>query len=359
MKYYTYVAKIGNRIYTREIDNKGKCYSGYSNFKPTLYLPAPEEKSNYKSLDNKLLASHTFDSIKDCREFIDSYDGTVNYSILGNRNYVSQYITETYPNLKWDSTKISIYTIDIETSIENGFPDIRIANSSITSITIYSSVQDKYFVFGTGDYTPDQPDKNINYFQGEHEFEMMELFLNWWADNIPDIITGWNCKFFDIPYIVNRLEKIGLESKFLSPIKNLYEKNINIAGKENQTYSISGISLLDYLDLYKKYTYKIRESYRLDYIGKVELGLSKDQNEIPGYELYKTDYQQFINYNIRDVEIVKKLDEKMKLMDLVITMAYDSGINFEDVFSPVKTWAHQSKMKDPQYGITFKITQIE
>ena len=90
MKFYTYVAKVGNRIYTREIDNKGKCYSGYSSFKPTLYLPAPEEKSNYKSLDNKLLASHTFDSIKDCREFIDSYDGAVNYSILGNRNYVSQ-----------------------------------------------------------------------------------------------------------------------------------------------------------------------------------------------------------------------------------------------------------------------------
>ena len=338
MKFYTYVAKVGNRIYTREIDNKGKCYSGYSNFKPTLYLPAPQEKSNYKSLDNKLLGSHTFDSIKDCREFVDSYDGAVNYSILGNRNYVSQYITETYPNIKWDSTKINIYNIDIETSIENGFPDIRIANSAITSITIYSSLQDKYFVFGTEDYTPDQPDKIISYFQCEHEFEMMEVFLNWWTDNIPDIITGWNCKFFDIPYIVNRLEKIGLESKFLSPIKNLYEKNIRIAGKENQTYSITGISVLDYLDLYKKYTYKIRESYRLDYIGKVELGLRKDQNEIPGYELYKTDYQQFINYNIRDVEIVKKLDEKMKLMDLVITMAYDSGINFEDVFSPVKTW---------------------
>jgi len=338
MKFYTYVAKVGNRIYTREIDNKGKCYSGYFNFKPTLYLPAPQEQSNYKSLDNKLLSSYTFDSIKDCREFIEKYDGTINYSILGNRNYVSQYITETYPNLKWDSTKIQIYNIDIETSIENGFPNIRIANSAITSITIYSSLENKYFVFGTGDYTPDQPDKNINYFQCEHEFEMMEVFLNWWADNIPDIITGWNCKFFDIPYIVNRLDKIGLESKLLSPIKQLFEKNVKIAGKENQIYAVTGVSILDYIDLYKKYTYKIRESYRLDYIGKVELGLRKDQNEIPGYELYKTDYQKFINYNIRDVEIVKKLDEKMKLLDLVITMAYDSGINFEDVFSPVKTW---------------------
>ncbi len=338
MKFYTYVAKVGNRIYSREIDNKGITYSGYTNFKPTLYLPAPEDKSDFKSLDNKPLGSHTFDSIKDCREFVDSYDGTVNYSIRGTRNYVSQYITETYPKLKWDSTKINIYNIDIETSIDNGFPDIRTANSAITSITIYSSLQDKYYAFGTGDYIPDQPDKSISYFKCDNEHEMMEVFLNWWKDNIPDIITGWNCKFFDIPYIVNRLEFLGLSSKLLSPIKNIYEKNIRIAGRENQTYSITGVSVLDYIDLYKKYTYKVRESYRLDYIGKVELGLQKDQDEIPGYELYKTDYQKFINYNIRDVEIVKKLDDKMKLMDLVITMAYDSGINFEDVFSPVKTW---------------------
>ena len=338
MLFYTYVAKVGNRIYTREIDNKGETYSGYTNFKPTLYLPAPQDKSDYKSLDNKPLGSHTFDSIKDCRKFVDSYDGTVNYSILGNRNYVSQYITETYPNLQWDSTKIKIYNIDIETSIDNGFPDIRTANSAITSITIHNSINNYYYVFGTGKYTPDQSDKKITYFKCDDEHDMMELFLEWWKKSPPDIITGWNCKFFDIPYIVNRLEVLGLASKLLSPTKNVYERNIKIAGKENQTYSLTGISILDYLDLYKNFTYKVQESYRLDYIGKVELNLRKDQDEIPGYELYKTDYQKFINYNIRDVEIVKKLDEKMKLLDLVITTAYDSGINFEDVFSPVKTW---------------------
>ena len=202
MLFYTYVVKVGNRIYTREIDNKGNRYSGYTNFKPTLYLPAPQDKSDYKSLDNKPLGSHTFDSIKDCRKFVDSYDGTVNYSILGNRNYVSQYITETYPNLQWDSTKIKINNIDIETSIENGFPDIRTANSAITSITLHNSIEKTYFVFGTGDYIPDQADKKINYFKCDDEYEMMEVFLDWWKDNIPDIITGWNCKFFDIPKYV-------------------------------------------------------------------------------------------------------------------------------------------------------------
>jgi len=338
MKFYTYVARIGNRIYTRELDAKGNRYAGYTNFKPTLYLPAPEDKADYRSLNNKPLGSHTFSSIKECREFVDSYDGTVNYSILGSRNYVSQYITETYTNLKWDTSHIKIFNIDIETSIDNGFPDIRTANSAITSLTVYDNIEDKYYAFGTGDYIPDQADKSITYLKSDNEREMMELFLDWWKGNIPDIITGWNVKFFDIPYIINRLASLGLESKLLSPVKNIYERNVRIAGQENQTYSITGISVLDYIDLYKKYTYKIRESYRLDYIGKVELGLRKDQDEVPGYELYKTDYQRFISYNIRDVEIVKKLDDKMKLLDLVITMAYDSGINFEDVFSPVKTW---------------------
>ena len=190
-----------------------------------------------------------------------------------------------------------------------------------------------------GEYTPNDPDKTVKYFRSNNEEEMMELFLGWWKDNPPHIVTGWNCKFFDIPYIVNRMKYLDLEFKYLSPIKRVYDKNVVIAGRDNMHYSIVGMSILDYLDLYKKYTYKNRESYRLDYIGQVELGMGKITDEqMQGYDLYKTDYQKFIEYNIKDVEIVKKLDDKMKLLDLLITIAYESKINFEDVFSPVRTW---------------------
>ena len=130
-----------------------------------------------------------------------------------------------------------------------------------------------------------------------------------------------------------------MNQKLLSPINKVFEKNVVIAGRENQYYGIIGVSILDYIDLYKKYTYKNRESYRLDYIGQVELGMGKITDDaVAGYNLYKTDYQKFIEYNIKDVEIVKKLDDKMKLLDLIITIAYESQVNFEDVFSPVKTW---------------------
>ena len=283
------------------------------------------------------MADIKFPSIKECKDFIDQYSGVTNYKIFGNTNYVFQLLSEQYADdIQWDKSKILIYTLDIEVASDDGFPDIRLANAPITAITVHNSINDTYYVFGTGDYTPD---KNIKYFRLDNEEEMMQVFLDWWKDNPPHIITGWNCKFFDIPYIVNRMKYLDIEAKYLSPIKRVVDKNVVIAGRDNMYYTIIGISTLDYIDLYKKYTYKARESYRLDYIGQVELGMGKiTDDEMQGYDLYKTDYQKFIEYNIKDVEIVKKLDDKMKLLDLVITIAYESKINFEDVFSPVKTW---------------------
>ena len=340
MKFYTYVSQVFNKLYVREIDNKGEEYSETINFKPTLYVTTPKEKATFKSLDNKPLGSVTFSTIKECRDFIDRYDNVSNFKIYGNKNYVFQYLSEEYADdVQWDKTKILIYTIDIEVASDDGFPDIRIANAPITSLTVHNSITDVYYVFGTGEYTPNDPEKTIKYFRLDNEEEMMEVFLDWWKDNPPHIVTGWNCKFFDIPYIVNRLKYLQLEYKYLSPIKKVVDRNVVIAGRDNMFYTIVGVSTLDYIDLYKKYTYKVRESYRLDYIGQVELGMGKVKDDlVQGYDLYKTDYQKFIEYNIKDVEIVKKLDDKMKLLDLIITIAYESKINFEDVFSPVKTW---------------------
>ena len=340
MKFYTYISQIGNKIYVRDIDNKGKECSETVSFKPTLYVPCPPEKSTFKTLDNKPLAPLKFPNIKECRDFVDQYDGVTNYPIYGNKNYTYQYITENYPEeIEWDVSKLLIYTLDIEVASDDGFPDIRLANAPITALTIHNSINDTYYVFGMGEYTSNDPEKTIKYFRLDNEEEMMDVFLGWWKDNPPHIVTGWNCKFFDIPYIVNRMKYLDLEYKHLSPVKRVYDKNVIIAGRDNMCYSIIGMSVLDYLDLYKKYTYKNRESYRLDYIGQVELGMGKITDEaVAGYDLYKTDYQKFIEYNIKDVEIVKKLDDKMKLLDLLITIAYESRINFEDVFSPVRTW---------------------
>ena len=100
-----------------------------------------------------------------------------------------------------------------------------------------------------------------------------------------------------------------------------------------------GVAILDYLDLYRKHTFVRRESYRLDYIGEVELGESKHENPYDTFkEFYTKDYQQFIEYNIQDVELVDKLEDKMKLIELHLTMAYEAKVNYQDVFGQVRMW---------------------
>ena len=340
MNFYTYVGLIKNKIYCRWFQDDNE-YSSNETFQPTMYVTAPPDKCQYKTLDGEPVGHVKFDDIPSCKDFIKQYKNIKNYPIYGNTNYMVQYISEKYPSkIRWNYNKLKIYTIDIEVSAEDGFPDIQTASSEITAITVHDSISNTYFVWGTGSYVPHDDTKNINYNECEDEEELLDSFYHWWTTNYPNIITGWNCKFFDIPYLINRYKHFEhFKVNNLSPSGVINDRSVFIAGRENYYYTIPGISILDYLDLYKKFTYKVRESYRLDYIGFVELGLKKVAvGEVQGYDLYKTNYQKFIEYNIRDVEIVEKLDEKMKLLELVVTIAYESKINFEDVFSPVRTW---------------------
>jgi len=328
-----------NQIYVREFSGNEE-HSYTENFQPTMFVPAPPEKCNYRTLKGKPVASMKFDDIATCRDFIKQYKGVAEFPVYGNPNYMIQYISEKFPKkFQWNMNKIRIYTIDIEVSAEDGFPNIQSAASDVTAITVHNSSTNEYHVWGTGGYVPHDQTKKIFYNECDDEDDLIENFLQWWETNYPHIITGWNCKFFDIPYLVNRITYLGKKPARLSPVGVLNDRNVVIAGRENQFYTLVGISTLDYIDLYKKFTYKVRESYRLDYIGSVELGMKKvSVEDVQGYDLYKTNYQKFIEYNIRDVEIVERLEEKMKLLELVITLAYESKINFEDVFSPVRTW---------------------
>jgi DNA polymerase elongation subunit (family B) len=339
MNFYTYIGLLRNKIYIRDFSgNEEHSYS--ESFQPTMYIPAPPTKCRYKTLTGQHVADMKFDDIASCKDYIKQYKGVDDFPVYGNTNYAVQYISEKYPNkFQWDIKKIRIYTIDIEVSSEDGFPHPETAASDVTAITVHDSTANVYHVWGTGGYVPHDETKTILYYECDDEDDLLERFLQWWEQNYPHIITGWNCKFFDIPYLVNRIERLDKKPSRLSPVGFINQRNVFIAGRENQYYTIFGISTLDYIDLYKKFTYKVRESYRLDYIGSVELGLKKiEVGDVQGYDLYKTNYQKFIEYNIRDVEIVEKLEEKMKLLELVITLAYESKINFEDVFSPVRTW---------------------
>jgi DNA polymerase elongation subunit (family B) len=160
--------------------------------------------------------------------------------------------------------------------------------------------------------------------------------------NTPEVVTGWNSKLYDIPYLVRRIDRVLGEKlmKRLSPWGLVTEDETYISGRKHICYDIGGISQLDYLDLYKKFTYKAQESYRLDYIAEVELGQKKlDHSEFDTFkDFYTKGWQKFVEYNIKDVELVDRMEDKMKLIELAITMAYDAKANYEDVFSQVRMW---------------------
>ena len=340
MKFYTNVEQAGNRLLVRGYNN-GERYSDRIPFNPTLFLPT-KQYSKWKTLEGNPVQPHRFGSITEAREFIKGYKEVPDFDIHGNTRFLYQYIAEQHPEdqVKFDSNKIRIFNIDIETAAENGFPDIESADQEILAISVKDSFTGRITVFGARPY--DNKDSMVDYMHFRSEESMLGAFLEYWQANFPDVITGWNVQLFDMPYICNRVERI-LGDKFvklLSPWKLVSQREIFIKGRKQFAVDTLGISTLDYLELYKKFTYTNQESYRLDHICNVELGEKKlDHSEYDTFrEFYENDWQKFIDYNIHDVRLVDKLDDKMKLIELAYTMAYDAKVNYEDVFSQVRMW---------------------
>jgi len=260
--------------------------------------------------------------------------------VYGNTQYPYTYISDTYKGrVNWDLEKLLMVTIDIEVQCENGFPSPSKAEEELLSITIKNHQSKRIAVWGIGDFKTDRED--ITYIKCESEVHLLKEFLVFWEKYWPDIVTGWNSEFFDIPYICNRIKKLfgEKELKRLSPWGGVRDREVYQMGRTHQVYDIQGIAALDYFDLYRKFTYSAQESYRLDHIAFIELGERKEGNPYETFrEWYTKDYQSFIEYNINDVELVDKLEDKMKLIELCLTMAYDAKVNYTDVLGSVRYW---------------------
>ena len=340
MTFYTNVQNWAGKIYYRGIDSNGKHFKKKLDYYPTLYINSPEP-TEYKSLEGQYLAPIEPGTIRECKDFIKKYEGVDNFKIFGNTNYHYTFIADTFPDqLKYDLSAITIANIDIETGSENGFPNPETAPEPVTSITV--SFKGTYYVFGCGEYKQHRND--VQYFDCENELHLLQEFMSFWSKQDIDIITGWNIKFFDIPYLVNRMALLFDESFAfaLSPWNFVSERTVMGFGgaKQQQAYEIMGVGTLDYLDLFKKFTYTNQESFRLDHIAHVELNERKlDYSEYGSlHTLWKEDYQKFIEYNVKDVELVNRLEDKMKLIEMAIVLAYDAKVNYTDVYTQVRMW---------------------
>jgi DNA polymerase elongation subunit (family B) len=336
MEFYTNVIQRGNSLLVRGVED-GQRVSKRVNYRPTLFNKV-HEHTGYKTLDGQDVLPRKFDSIKEAKAWAEQ---RANQKILfGNTQYPYCYISDEYPNdIPWDKDQILIVTIDIEVECENGFPNPQDAAEPLLSITMKNHQNKKIVVWGLHEFQNSRED--VDYRLCRDEDDLLIKFLDEWRMIYPDIITGWNTEFFDIPYICNRIKNLFGEDFMhkLSPWNNVFAKEVYQMGRKHQVYSIQGVSALDFFDLYRKFTYTNQERYTLDHIAFVELGERKDGNPFETFkEWYQKDYQSFIEYNIQDVEIVDKLEDKMRLIELCLTMAYDGKVNFTDVLGQVRYW---------------------
>lgn len=342
---HTNVCKLGNNIGFRGKDEDGKRVQQKLEFFPELYVSSPNDNTEYKDIYGNPVESIQPGSMWECKKFIEDRKSLHGYSIHGQDNWTTQFISTFYdgfPRPEPTLEDLNIGYVDIETECEVGFPSVEDPQEKINAISL--TCGNTTHVFGVGDWTIETVMRDYIHHKHVDEVEMLEDFLNVWTSLDLDVVTGWNCKMFDIPYLVRRIKKLmgGSEADRLSPWNKLWEKNTrDDYGNFRPTYSIYGISILDYMELYKKYILTPRESYKLDFIAQEELGYKKldwQSHYSSMSEFYKKDFQMFIEYNIIDVDILVDLEKKLRLLELHVNIAYTAMVNPEDVFSPVKTW---------------------
>ena len=346
MEFYTNISRYGNQLLYRGYKD-GRRIQTKIPFSPTLYVPV-EKSTAWKALDGKSVEPVRLETMREAKEFVERYKDVSNFEIYGNTNYIAQFVAEKFPNeIKFDSSLINITTIDIEVASDEGFPEPEQANYPITAITIKNNIDNIFYVFGLGDYDVSKSimkDNLVKYEKCRDEHELLIKFIAHWGtpSHMPDVVTGWNIRNFDIPYIINRAARIVHEDtiKKLSPWGRVEEKQVTMQKRQVQMYDIIGVAQLDWMDLFKKfgYTFGPQETYRLDHIANVVLGERKLEYDGTLHSLYMTDHQKFIDYNIRDVDLVDRMEDKVGLIVLCFTMAYRAGVNYSDTFGTTAIW---------------------
>lgn len=338
MKFYTNVSQVKGKLLVRGYDEHGKQVMQEIRYKPSVYIEYNGE-GEHQTLDGVIVKKIEKKSIYDAHQYLRDAADVSNKEVYGYDQYAYTFINENFNGeIEYNPDWIKVANIDIETASDEGMPDIETANKEITAITIMFG--NDVLSLGCGDYTT--TDADVTYIKCDDENDLLEKFLQAWEWYNPDVVTGWNIENFDIPYIVNRLERnLGEKTSLrLSPWGHMREKNVLDRGKMKRLYFPTGVAVLDYYKIYRKMELEPRESYSLNYIASVEVGARKlDYSEYESlFSLYKENFQKFMDYNIIDVRLVNKIEQKKQMLKLTYQMAYQAHCNFEDINSPVRMW---------------------
>lgn len=339
---YTYLSSKGEFLYHRFYDSNGKIHQEIVQNTPYYYLY--DDNGEINDIYNNPVKKYSFSTVKEYREnrkmLIDS-----GIDVLGMDNLDILAISEFYPNkIEYDFSKLRIASIDIETVSKNGFPYAHLAEQEIDAISHIDSYTGNIYFFSTRKWYKEKSSLNDNLLQRikysyfDNEKDMLISYLEFWKNNFPDIVTGWNIDNYDIPYLINRYDKIfGRKiTNYFSPFKIIQSTKSD--NEEDEIFNIFGVSCLDYLNLYKKFRLINRSSYKLDYIAEIELKENKLEYEGPLWKLAEEDPQRYGDYNIQDTLLIEKMENKLKYISLACSICYYAKINFEKIYSAVNIW---------------------
>lgn len=342
MKFWTNVSRHKGKILRRGVDEGTRVYDILT-YSPYLFLQSNKPNTKYKTLYGKNVDRLNFKTIWDQKEWMDQHEDVEGFEFHGCQNQITSFIYDNYPGeVKFDPKLINIAIFDIELDrMISGDNFIEEALGAITTIALF--INDQKYAFGVKAY--DAP-KDVKYFHCKDETVLLDTFLEIWENSNIDVISGYHCEGFDIPYLVNRIHNVlGYEAaERLSPFGIIKAKQVpDKFGRTKNTYDIVGCSILDYMELYKKFTLQVHgqlESYSLNFVAHFELSEKKiDYSQYEDLmELYEKDFQLFMDYNIHDVELIRRLDKKLKFFDLVFEMAYIAKCNYQDVLKTTPVW---------------------
>lgn len=326
-------------------------------YQPCTYsiCTVSKQTENWRTLDNRPLRKRFHTTIREYHDYV-RHNNDKETPIYGTISPVYQFFAESVPKecgLPFDAIR-TVY-LDMEVESKGGFAPPDDPWQPITAIA--AKVYGHHYVWGTGDYdplaktypdgSPRVPLENVTYTKCEDEIALLKAFLRWWTSDYPDIVSGWNIQFYDIPYLTNRLMRLS-EQKLLkkdihlhlSPWQKTGRRMVSRMGREEEVIDIIGIGILDLLEVYQKFVLQPRESYRLDAIAEIELGKKKVTYDEYGslHKLAEENYPKFIDYNITDVELVEQINDAKKLLHLVTTLAYGIRVNYADTFKQVRMW---------------------
>jgi DNA polymerase elongation subunit (family B) len=340
--FYTDVSILGNSILYKGVDN-GKRVQYKQEYSPKIYVKS-NKQSEWKNLFGQSVEEIEPGNISETRDFIKRYSDVDNFEIYGDIGFDVQFISEKFTGLiDWDMDHINSFVVDIETATEqSGFPNPNYAVEEILLITMKNMKTKLNTTFMSREYTGDKIE-NCDLILCQDEYSLLTRFIDFWKQSNVDIVTGWNVEGFDIKYIINRCKQIIGEDRTreLSPWGRIKERNTKDGyGKPTTLFEIVGVPVVDFRDLYKKFTYTKQENYRLETIAQVELGSGKlDHSEFETFkDFYTNGWDKFVLYNTIDCDRVDELEDKMKLIELCLTMSYLAKVNYGDVFSQIRMW---------------------